>query len=464
MRLLALVAWCAIAGARADAQDALLRQRVLVVPREGEHAVRAEDRGAVAAGIARVAGAFTAGEAKAFGRKQGAVAALVDAADPVRSGAVAAAAAAFPMTYVRPGFNPERVRETSDVLPYFTSGGEGKAGAAKQKSMDIAVGYCNLRKGSKKRATVANNQFQWIPSLFVGKNLPQTYHLKRVFVYNKCCGVGGTQPLDGPLKELATHGEKHGFGLKMYCLHNIGNEAYAYMAHMALHHGDFADYVVFAHEHGPLNLASTLDDPIRDHWLHKNDCIWRWFLSLLFENDYVSIGFHADEGNYDEMLKKIEYVPTDGKCNAEHIGPRYKPRAGKECEIVVPPREPDGNGKCHSSHHGIYGGEFMAARELLMRRSNGWYAQLASCWAQEFVPPMLAGKKEGIMTMGSFLGGELESQWHSIAGPLLLPRENFVRGYWEGMDKVCAHLKFDNATGLATNTKEAYAAKHGAAN
>ena len=98
---------------------------------------------------------------------------------------------------------------------------------------------------------------------------------------------------------------------------------------------------------------------------------------------------------------------------------------------------------------------------MLQRRPNAWYAKLASCWAQHYVPLVLAGSKEGKFAVGSGLGGELESQWHSIAGPLLLPRENFVRGYWEGMDKMCeVHLKFDKDTGLVTNVKAAFAAMH----
>ena len=131
------------------------------------------------------------------------------------------------------------------------------------------------------------------------------------------------------------------------------------------------------------------------------------------------------------------------------------------CSLVTPPLEPDGNGKCHHHHNGIFGGEFIASRDMLQRRPNAWYAKLASCWAEHFVPLVLAGSKEGKFAAGSWLGGELESQWHSIAGPLLLPKENFVRGYWQGMDKMCeAHIKFDEATGLVINVKAAFAASH----
>ena len=53
--------------------------------------------------------------------------------------------------------------------------------------------------------------------------------------------------VDGPLSSLSALSREMGFALHVFCLHNIAQEAYAYMIHLALHYDSFAEYTGFFH-------------------------------------------------------------------------------------------------------------------------------------------------------------------------------------------------------------------------
>ena len=104
----------------------------------------------------------------------------------------------------------------------------------------------------------------------------------------------------------------------------------------------------------------------------------------------------------------------------------------------------------------LFEGQIITHKSLEEYRTNA----RTSVWLDNSANSVIKGARDPDGRLpGSGIGSMLEARWHSVAGPLLLPRENFVRGGWDGMDRVCKHLRFHD-TGLATNLKEAYAAAH----
>jgi hypothetical protein len=328
--------------------------------------------------------------------------------------------------------------------PHFDAPPRLRAGRfAHGHPIDLVVSYCHT-------PARKSGGFTWVSTLF-GSELPRPFSLKRVYVYDKCCSAKA-QLIDEELSMLVEMSKARGFGLQVRCLHNFGNEAYAYMVHMALHHGDFSRYIVFAHDHGPHMLARNQG--------HDRLCAWRYFMTLLKDTGFASFGFYNQEPSYDAMVQRISYAaaPRGGgaRCRPEKLLGVAKDGS---CDLVAN-QEVLQNGQCQHNHGGIYGGEFATTAVSLMRRSQQWFAHAASCWLDNSANSVIKGARDPDGRLpGSGIGSMLEARWHSVAGPLLLPRENFVRGGWDGMDRVCKHLRFHD-TGLATNLKEAYAAAH----
>jgi hypothetical protein len=308
------------------------------------------------------------------------------------------------------------------------------------KSVDIVIAYCSKKDKAR--------EFEWIRERFA-KQLPaDRYYVANVTVYSKCCTGKGNYMKSSLLESLKSIANEMHFDVTVYCIHNFGNEAYAYLMHMALYYGKYADYTGFFHDHGPF-LQHDADCAFAR-------CTWRYFMSLLDRPPHhVGFGFHHQNRTVaDYTYQQAE----DGRCRDSpktHLARKditndeFPDSIGKiedECAMVVQQR-PNVDGSCvdgRPSDFGIYGGEFITSRENLESNNHFFYSQQTDCWLRALGRASLDGQKRKF-AVGHALGVLLESTWHRVVGLPHVPIPNFVQGYFEGMKEMCSRLNFSRA-------------------